>query len=55
MGLDTADLDHAKAGVADVNQRFARDEKGLWKFETGGVPFAGFSKVVSRQQEVALW
>lgn len=47
--LDTTDLDHAKAAVADLNQRFARDEKGLWKFETGGVPFAGFSEVVSRQ------
>ena len=47
--LDTTDLDHTKAAVADLNQRFARDEKSLRRFETGGVPFAGFSEVVSQQ------
>jgi len=46
--LDTTNLDHAKAAVADLNQRFARDEKGFWKFETGDVPFPRFSEVISR-------
>jgi hypothetical protein len=39
--LDSTDLDHAKAAVADLNQRFPGDQKGFKKLETGERSFRG--------------